>query len=167
MKKFIGYILYRVLIITYACALVIGTALFSLIVYIECFSDLARDKKLHTIYNKLWAVTGQAQMRIPLIISENPSENAYNYGFKIFLFRGLINSSTDEELTLVLGHEIAHGVLDHFHYGEDTPLGVLQGLEGNADKMGALYALKIGADVCAGRGIFKRWKEQIGNPPWL
>ena len=36
-------------------------------------------------------------------------------------------------------------------------------LEANADKLGAVYMIKAGFDICKGREIFKRWKIEGGN----
>ena len=66
-----------------------------------------------------------------------------------------------DEIALVLGHEIAHAALLHTKY---TVKGALnQDLEAQADKLGAIYMMKVGFDICKGREIFFRWSTTKGD----
>jgi predicted Zn-dependent protease len=122
------------------------------------------DSQIREVYSKLIAQTGQTQSKLPLIIEDDAQVNAYNDGTKIVLFTGMIKALKNyDEVALVLGHEIAHGTLGHLG-GLAASLSNDQAvLEGNADKMGAVYALKAGYDVCMGRKFWKRERIEEGN----
>lgn len=137
-------------------------------VYMETYSEYAQDRYIKEMYNQLWIKTGQNQEKLPLEIVDSPEINAYNDGSKIVLYRGLIKSTKSwDEVALVLGHEIAHGNLWHLRMlnewqaiKTDTEVSVL---EANADKIGALYMMKAGYDVCKGREWFKTLLQSQGD----
>jgi len=133
--------------------------------YYSNWSQDAQDAKIQAIYHQIVVSTGQTQEALPLVIDDSLIENAYNDGTKVVIYRGLINhAKTWDEIAMVLGHEVAHGMLWHLK----MPLDQLTDdqvsvLEANADKMGAFYMMKAGYNVCEGRQLFKYWKEQNGN----
>jgi hypothetical protein len=133
--------------------------------YNEWLSQEAQDKKIYVLYQQLVNSTGQSQEGVPLVIVEKDIDNAYNDGTEVVIYRGLINHTRNwDELALVLAHEVAHGMLWHLKMPFNTlTAGQVSVLEANADKMGALYVLKIGYNVCRGREIFRHWKEEQGN----
>lgn len=128
-------------------------------------------ERVRQIYNKLWAQTGQTQDKLPLKIVELPVDNAFNDGKQITIYTGLINHvHSDDEVALVLGHEIAHGTLGLLN--ETLPVNMHEGmglndyiseLEANADKMGAVYMMKAGYNICKGRNLLKVWNDEDGN----
>lgn len=156
----------------YKCLVVIvllfGVVFSSYVMYDREYSKEAVYNRVHSIYDELWRKTGQNQDRLPLRIVEKDTINAYNDGSEIVIYTGLINSTKSwDEIALVLGHEIAHGTLDHLHMMQtpgylNTPLDVSV-LEGNADKMGAVYMMKAGYDICKGREMFKNWLINNGD----
>lgn len=154
MNKLISAIILDVIIVG---SLVLG--------YHKYFSQEAQDEKIQAIYHQIIVQTGQAQDELPLVIDESPIENAYNDGTKIVIFRGLINDAKSwDEIALVLGHEVAHGMLWHLKMPlDDLTDGQVSTLEANADKLGAVYMMKAGYDVCKGRELFKYWRENNGN----
>jgi predicted Zn-dependent protease len=128
-------------------------------------SDYARDAEIQSIYKNLLVQTGQTQEALPLEIVDLPVDNAYNDGTKVVIYTGLISHTRSwDEIALVLGHEIAHGMLWHLHLPiEKLTDGQISTLEANADKMGAIYMIKAGYDICKGRELFKYWMETKGN----
>ena len=142
---------------------IIGGAVY--LIYIKNFSQSAVDEKVRAIYQQLIVNTGQTQEALPLVIDDSSEVNAYNDGNKIVIYRGLIDSAESwDEIALVLGHEIAHGMLWHLkmlNEGQDSS--EVSVMEANADKLGAVYMMKAGYDVCKGRELFKQWKEKNGN----
>jgi len=145
-------------------ALVIGAVY---LIYTKNFSQSAVDERVRDIYQQLIVNTGQSQEALPLVIVESPEINAYNDGNNIVIYRGLIDSTESwDEVALVLGHEIAHGMLWHLRMlnqwksFNDQEVSVM---EANADKLGVVYMMKAGYDVCKGREMFKHWKELRGN----
>lgn len=142
-----------------ACLVVYGY-----IGYQENLSDEAIKAKVLAMYNEILAQTGQGQDALPLFIVNEDIDNAYNDGTKVVIYRGLIDHTKSwDEVALVLGHEVAHGMLGHLHNFPDRDGNQTAVLEGNADKMGAVYIMKAGYDICSGREIFLRWKKQNGN----
>jgi len=153
---------------------VIMVSLASLIVvtvintYLHLFSEEAMNRRVEELYADIWRQTGQSQERLPLYIVDSDEINAYNDGTKIIIYTGLIKSTNSwDELALVIGHEIAHGNLWHLRMlreddmiKSDVEVSVM---EANADKMGAVYMMKAGYDVCKGREIFKAWLDDSGD----
>lgn len=134
------------------------------ILYMEYFSSLATIHKVQQMYNRIQAQTGSRQTYVPLVVVDEDTINAYTDGSVIVIYTGLINSSdTWDEVALVLGHEIAHVNLGHLTNFEIKSPGEMAVLEANADKLGAVYAMKAGYDVCKGREFFKRLRLSGGN----
>lgn len=134
------------------------------VIYIQIFSDQARNNKIQNIYNEIIAQTGQSQNALPLYIVESDTENAYNDGTKIVIYTKLVdNAESWDEVALVLGHEVAHGMLEHLGKLNTSDPAEITVLEANADKMGAVYMMKAGWDICKGREIFARWRDEMGN----
>jgi predicted Zn-dependent protease len=77
-----------------------------------------------------------------LVIVNNSIINVYNDGTKVVLFKGIIKyARNDDELALIIGHEVAHRMLRHVYYKDfrrsDYEISVAKG---NADKLGgAIY----------------------------
>lgn len=124
-------------------------------------------KPIYTLYKKLWAQTGESEKYVPLIIhDDNSTDNAYADGFSVHIYTGLINKSYSmDEIALVLGHEIAHTTLGHVYLPDETSKNVnaVTHMEAQADKMGAVYAMKAGYSVCKGRNIMLRWFQETGD----
>jgi predicted Zn-dependent protease len=164
--RFLGKLLLAVLLDALIVLIVIGA-------YQWCFSKEAREARVHALYSSLVAQTGQSQDALPLIIVESDVENAYNNGQMIVIYTAITDNYTWDEIALILGHEIAHGMLGHLNHQMPVPEGNSEAmlgangfiavLEGNADKMGAVYMMKAGYDVCAGREIYKKWLHKKGN----
>lgn len=161
MKKILDFVSNLILAISLDLLILLIIA----VSYLEFFSQGAQDEKVRSIYAKIVAASGQAQDALPLVISDEMIDNAYNDGNRIVIYRGLINHCKSwDEVALILGHEAAHGNLYHLRMDLDKmPPGIIATLEGNADKMGAVYMMKAGYDVCKGREVMKRWKEENGN----
>lgn len=162
--RLIKKILNSVLNIIIGVELIICASLFSFILYMENFSQLAYENKTREIYKEIWSKTGQSQDSVPLYIVTSSQENAYTDGTKVVIYTALINNSRSwDEVALVLGHEIAHVNLGHLGKLNTSVTNEIAVLEGNADKMGAFYMIRAGYDVCKGRMIYKRWLNTSGN----
>lgn len=133
--------------------------------YDRYFSLEARDNHIRAIFKKLTTKTGQIQDTPHLIIEENGAINAYTDGVKVVLFRGMVDyAKNDDEIALVLAHELAHVMLRHVVFPEFQANELETSIaEANADKMGALYMIKAGFSVCTGREIWKRFSQDAGN----
>lgn len=119
-----------------------------------------QDKRYKEIYNRLIAQTGQTQDRLPFKIVDSSEVNAYTDGKKVVIYRGMLNYLENEhEVALVLGHEIAHQMLRHVQASQVE----ISVAEANADKIGAVYMMKAGYDVCVGREMWRRLEKQKGN----
>ncbi len=122
------------------------------------------DAQVFEIYRQIVAASGQTQDALPLRIENNPEVNAYNDGHQVGIYRGLIASAKNkDEIALILGHEVAHGMLQHLGKLNTPDAYETSVMEGNADKYGAFLAMKAGYDVCVGREVFYRWMCENGN----
>lgn len=121
--------------------------------------------EVREVYQQVLAQTGQSQDALPLVIDNNDSINAYNNGISIHVFTGLIKFvQSEDELALVLGHEIAHGMLRHVYYSEfQTNELEISIAEANADKLGAVYMMKAGYNICVAREMWKRMSDMAGG----
>lgn len=64
--------------------------------------------------NMVLTLTGVPACGYPVVFSENDAVNAYADGEKVVVFSGLLRLLTsDEELALVVAHEISHNTLGH------------------------------------------------------
>lgn len=64
--------------------------------------------------NMILNLTGVPACGYPVVFSENDAVNAYADGEKVVVFSGLLRLLTlDEELALVVAHEISHNTLGH------------------------------------------------------
>jgi len=123
------------------------------------------DARVQEIYNIIIAQTGQSQDALPLQIVNANIVNAYNDGFKVVIYRGIINYvQNEDELALIIGHEVAHGMLKHVYYPEfSRSADEVAVAEANADKLGAYYIIKGGFDICKAREFWKRMRKDNGN----
>ncbi len=81
----------------------------------------------------------------------SPSEevNAYSDGHKVVLYQGILDYvKTDEEMALIISHEVAHIKLWHV---SSTPKN-----EYAADALGGVFMKRAGYDICTGAQYFKR-----------
>lgn len=144
-----------------ACLFVLALFLWGIATYNYKYDYDAVNK----IFHKLIVETGQTQDAPYLQIIESPQINAFTDGKRVVVYRGMLDFvKNDDELALVLGHEIAHDMLRHTYYRDfqssDLEISVA---EANADKLGALYILKAGYDVCTAREMWKRMRDEEGN----
>ena len=152
-------------------ALILAVAVY---IYIYEISEYGMALKVEKMYKNIAAQTGQAQDMLPLEIDYSDVDNASTDGQRITIYMGFIKAHTWDEIAFVIGHEMAHGTLAHLNKEAPIPEsgndvldmgvnGFNAVLEANADKMGAVYMMKAGYDICKGREIFKHWKGEYGN----
>lgn len=119
-----------------------------------------KNERIREIYSKVAASTGESDQMRPLRIVESPTVNAYANEREVVIFTGLSDyAESDDEIALVLGHEIAHITLGHVSIKDPLEPLQISVLEGQADKMGAVYMMKAGYDICSGRKLMKRWEK--------
>lgn len=121
----------------------------------------------------------------PVEIQGNELVNAFADGSKIIVTTGMIGfAAKDEELALVLGHELGHNTMDHIAKKKGNVVvgaiigGILQGIaggygmadlgaqagagafsqefEGEADYVGVYYAARAGYDVANATQLWRR-----------
>ena len=110
------------------------------------------------MYKKIAIKAGQRVRG--MTISENLVVNAYSSKNGVTITRGMIDFvANDHEMAMIMGHEIAHYMLNHFYpHGISSP-----DMEAHSDKMGAYLAMAAGYDVCVGRKIWKRLTDTQGD----
>ena len=124
------------------------------------------EQRVARITAKLRIASGLSQLIPNVVVDPSQDFNAYNTGLEIHVNQGLIDKlENDDELALVIGHEMSHSTLMHmgvvFGYPDvpglnpnnSTPLQAI--LESQADKMGAYYMMRAGYDICKGREFVK------------
>ena len=133
--------------------------------YTNYFSQEAQDEHVKKVFNDLTVQTGQSEDTPKFRIVESDTINAYTNGKDVVIFRGMLNFvKNDDELAMVLSHELAHVMLRHTSFSEFqiTSLETSQA-EANADKLGAIYMIKSGYDVCKARDLWMRMLKTKGN----
>jgi predicted Zn-dependent protease len=148
---------------------VVGAVVGLVIVYGVVVSNLPKYKitndEVKSLYNKLLAQTGQSQDRLPLEIVESNVVNAYTDGKKVYVYRGILDYvDNEDQLALVLSHEIAHNMLRHLANKNFMSSSLEVSIaEANADKLGAYYLMKAGYSLCQAREIWKKFQAEEGD----
>ncbi len=136
------------------------------------FADSAKRSydpvHVQVIFDKLAMNSGTTSI-LPLVILKSPMVNAWTDGKNITITTGLLDlmNGNDDELALVLGHEMGHVINYDLEHGimEDV-LGFPvdnRYKEAAADKIGAFIAMRAGFDVCNGKSIFAKFKVAFGD----
>lgn len=126
------------------------------------------QQRVARLYHAIVVQTGLSNLIPPIRVVDSPVINAYNSGSEIVIYTGIIKATVnDDELAMIIAHEISHTTLFHFAlmeaYAKNWNADSQALLESDADKMGAFYALKAGYNVCLGREIWKRLKSIDGD----
>ena len=121
----------------------------------------AARESAQEIYKRLSLKTGAYVP--PVIVADDPTINAWYDGSSVTITTGLLNAAkNDDEVAMVLAHEIAHALMDHTNEGmkQDSRYA-----EANADRMGAFIMLNAGYDICKGRALFLIFLNNYGEDP--
>ena len=134
------------------------------ILYDNYFGDTYVHNKVHEIYRKIIVASGQSNNAVPLFIVKNPTDNAYTDGSKIVVYTGLIDNSTWDGIAYTLGHELAHHQLLHTRAKIfDKDKATEEKAEALADKLGALYMMRAGFNICIAREEWRIKRDTRGN----
>lgn len=119
-------------------------------------------KNVQDIYYKLIKTTNMSRRIKGIRLINEKYENAFAaYDGHIYVTQGLLdNTANENELALVIGHEIAHVLLNHVtpDNHEDS-----RANEMHSDKLSAFMLLQAGFNPCEGRGIYIRWYKKYGD----
>ena len=136
--------------------------------------DDPRYIRVETIFKRVIAASHFRDADTPeLAVIDDPMWNAFaTTGGRTIFFMGLVESSTDDEIAVVMGHELAHSSLSHITENQwQSRLkqafnrdGVQQGFaesfsaihEREADEIGLLYSTLAGYDPNAGRDLWAK-----------
>ncbi len=141
--------------------LVCSLALLELTYGVEKSSNRFTNAQVISVYERLAANSGEQGLP-PLTIADNADINAWTDGKNITITTGILAvMENEDELALVLGHEMAH-YINHDMLHEDLDS---RSVEAHADKLGAFIMMRAGFDVCKGKEMFKVFKEQFGDSP--
>src|SRR5262245_1765321 len=93
---------------------------------------------------------------VRVYVVDNPEWNAMAMAnFSIYTFSGLMKDMDDDELAIVLGHEIAHATYEHSR--RQAKAGMASGIAGQAAQLGSSLLkndmLRTGAQQAAGLGV--------------
>lgn len=119
----------------------------------------------------------------PFHVEDNDEANAFADGTRVIVTTGMIRFTNDDELALLLGHEMAHNTMEHQKKGQANQLaGALVGavfgailgvdlsgtgariggmaysqeFEAEADYVGVYYAGRAGYDVSGAANLWRR-----------
>jgi len=113
------------------------------------------QEKVSAVYDKIYAASGEdLKNKRPIkYVEDDDKINAYATYYTIVVLKGLGDVvKNDDELALVIGHELSHITMGHVlkqSEGEES-----REHESLSDKMGSFYMMKAGYNVCKGRGFF-------------
>lgn len=106
------------------------------------------------IVRKVCAASGQCDKIPPVSIVGMDIVNAYATKDQIVLFTGLLDKmKTEDEIALVVGHEMSHVLLGHTVEGNILMYRDIRVQELQADKYGAFLMMRAGYDICKGRNF--------------
>ncbi len=166
MLRIIEYILQFVVIVMLIAIIYVTLAVKATELEINKIQGISRQD-IRLMYDRLWAATGEQDKKVPISVIESPVVNAYATSTEIVVYTGLLKTLRNtDELALVLAHEISHKVLGHVEPTLDFPINevyYIQTKEAEADKYGAVLALRAGYNVCTGREFWKRFAHTLGE----
>jgi predicted Zn-dependent protease len=86
----------------------------------------------------------------------------------IWVNTGLLNDTSDDELAVILGHELAHYTYQHARRSTKTSLlgwgsGYGRDVEAQADRVGLRYAYEAGFDTERAIGLWSRERSRSGE----
>ena len=141
--------------------------------------DDLRYIRVEAIFKRVIAASHFRDTDTPeLAVIDDPMWNALaTTGGRTIFFTGLVDSSSDDEIAVVVGHELAHSSLSHITESqwqsrlkaavnsEGVQTGFTESLsvvdEREADEIGLLYSTLAGYDPTAAAGIWaKKAREQ-------
>ncbi len=124
-------------------------------------SYVPTDDHILSIYQQLAINSGQQDIP-PLIILDSTIINAWTDGTTITLTTGILKIfENDDELAMVLAHEMAHAINKD---PQRTDGAVLPNdVEAHADKLGAYIMMRAGFDECKGKEVFAVFKRLFGD----
>lgn len=98
-----------------------------------------------------------------LVVDESDEINAYTDGKTVTITTAMLEFlQTDDEMAIILGHEIGHVMLGHL-LNWDIPVISPTINESNADRYGVYLALRAGYDPCAGEALWQRMIDKYGH----
>ncbi len=113
------------------------------------------------IYSRL-AVNSGHQDIPPLLILDSEIANAWTDGQIIVITTSMLNMfENDDQLAMVLAHEIAHFI--NKDVGRSDGEVLPNDIEAHADKLGAFIMMRAGFDECKGKEVFKVFKREFGD----
>ena len=141
--------------------------------------DDPRYIRVENIFKRVIAASHFRDADTPeLAVIDDPMWNAFaTTGGRTIFFMGLVESSTDDEIAYIAGHELAHSSLSHITESqwqsrlkaavnsEGVQTGFTESLsvvdEKEADEIGLLYSTLAGYDPIAAAGVWaKKAQEQ-------
>ncbi len=135
----------------------------SYIIYVDHFSEWAKQEHIKQIYYKIVKVTGQANLLPPFKVVQSQEVNAYATEGVIVVYSGLADFvKNDDEMALILAHEVAHVILRHMSTPEEDT-DETRKKEADADKYGAILMMQAGYDLCKGREFWRHMASNSGD----
>lgn len=125
------------------------------------------ELEIREVYNNLNKYAGLTTDSTPtLYIVKNKEVNAHADcgNNSITLYTGIIEFTNNKnEIAAVLGHELAHLLLQHCLLNPTGEKNYQTILEGNADKFGVYLVLRAGYDVCMAKNLWVKLRNKEGD----
>ena len=117
------------------------------------------NEHVQKIYEQLAINSGQQDVP-PLVIVDSTDINAWTDGETVTITTAILAAfENDDQLALVMAHEIAHAI-NHDILHDDMDQATV---EAHADKLGAFIMMRAGFDVCKGKEFFGVMKRLFGD----
>lgn len=120
--------------------------------------------QVQEIWRNICLGSGQCTEVPSLEVVDSEQVNAYATQKGFVIFKGMLAKlETDDELAMVLGHEMAHYLLGHVFGSEYPTTAEIRIMEMQADKYGAFLMQRAGYDICKGRELMAVLLKNYGD----
>ena len=122
------------------------------------------QEKVQAVYDKIYAASGEdLKNKRPIKwVKDNNTINARANFYTIQVLNGLGEVvKNDDELALVIGHELSHITMGHVRKKSESAEESRE-REALSDKLGSFYMTKAGYNVCKGRRFLLNL-QTVGN----
>lgn len=130
------------------------------LLYEDLIKPYVEKVNIQSVYERL-AVNAGAPM-VPLVVLDSPIVNAWTDGQSITVTTGFLAIvRNNDELAMVLGHEMGHVLAGDIIHGNDGVDDRYK--EALADKTGAFIMMRAGFNECRGKEIFRTFIKLFGD----
>lgn len=124
----------------------------SLLLQSNTMGSETQQQRLERIYNRLIKHTGVSHEIPPIKLVKDSTVNAWISSKQITMTTAMLSKfDNDNQVAVIISHEIAHYVLGDLTVLEDVDSRLR---EANADKYGYYLMMRAGFDICEGENVW-------------